>query len=300
MNHTSTLRRVHWILTAVLSLAAAVIGGCAMWTSFDAEIGYFDPGVLSTAMPVVAALAVVAAVLPPLLIKRKAILPACPPADAPIATRCLSFLLAFQAAFYGISTCIRRPPLPDTSTFVLVGALGAIGAALYFVFSALRISARWSSIVAPLLGLCPIVWGVSIIGETYFDMTVTMNSPIKLATQFGFATLMLIMTAEIRLYLREPASRLAMAIRGLTAFVGLGAGTMLIVSIGVLRDFTQLLHGVSLLLIGLFALVRLADDAFAPLPAVDTARSSNENATDENDADENVIDADAAPAADEA
>lgn len=270
-SNTTVLPKVYGGLTAVLALAAAIVGGIAMGVGFDPAVGYFAPGILTVLMTVLAVLAAVGAIVLPCLTLRASSLPSPRAlAAAPVATRCLGLLLALQAGLYGVITLGVHARQADTSAFVLAGAVAAIGSAAYFFFAAGKGAAAHPSI-SLILGLCPVVWGFAVIADTYFDMTVTMNSPIKLAIQFGFACLMLLMTAELRLHLGEPAPRLAMAIRGMTSFVGIGGGAVLILSIGQLHDAVVLSHGISLLLVGLYALARMIDDAFCPLPLSDGA-----------------------------
>lgn len=264
--HTHSIPRVYWIFTALLTVAAAAVGGIAVWLAFDAQTGYFTPGVWPILMTVLIVVAAVGAVVAPCLTLRQATPSLRALSDASVGTRCLSFLLAADALFYGLMTLIAPPAVTvEAEKFITASGVTAIGAAVYFVWAAMPTLKKHGTALL-LLGFLPVAWSISVIALTYFDLATPMNSPIKLTTQFGFAALMLLITTELRLHLGEPAPRLAMAVRGLTAFLCISGGATLTVTVHALTGKETLCHGATLLLVGLYALLRMADDAFHPLP----------------------------------
>lgn len=268
--HTLVLCKVYWCFTALLALATAVIGGVAMILDFDLPAGgYFDSHASVALLLIPTILMAIGAVLAPCLTLRSDTeLFMRPVAASSVATRCLSLLIAGQTIVSGVLTLIGGSSDPATSSYAWFGAVAAIASAVYFAFSITKAAASHTSAIV-LLGLLPIAWSLLVIADTYFDMSSAANTPITLATLFGFACVALLMTTELRIFLYEPAPRMAMGLRGMVSFIGISAGTMLIFSVYHFHDATILGRGITLLLAGLFALVRMAEDAFHPLPADD-------------------------------
>ncbi len=272
MNRTQTVTKIYLIIIAVSALAAAVCGSVAMWTSYDTAIGYLNVSPLSTALAVIAAVAVVAMVVLPFFIPRGGLSAPAPLHEAPLTTRILRFLVAASAIVGGIMSWLSRTQAPtafgvENAALVdklhLWSVIFSILAAAYFILICFPAIGKRPT-VSLLLGFLPIIWAFLIIGATYFDMTVTMNSPSKLAIQFGYAAIMLVMTTEQRLHLGEFAPRLALTLHGLAVLVCLSAGCMMTLSLGVTQDTATFGLALPLFFFGLYACKRLVDSTRSP------------------------------------
>ena len=93
----------------------------------------------------------------------------------------------------------------------------AVCAAAHFLLALLGVGSRN---VRGLLGFAVILLCMLVIGRTYNDPYVTMNSPVKLAVQFACAGVMLGMTADLRMLLCKPAPRPALTVLSAGSFFG--------------------------------------------------------------------------------
>ncbi len=117
-----------------------------------------------------------------------------------------------------------------------------------------------------LAGFAPTFFCALLIAYVYFDMTVAMNNPQKLLLQFGFASLMLYCTSELRFVLCKPAPRLYLGFGSLALFFG---------AVGFIGCFVAYLCGASantdyfsLALLGLFFLCYVALRLFSYVRAL--------------------------------
>ena len=105
------------------------------------------------------------------------------------------------------------------------------------------------------------------IADTYLDNTIAMNSPIKIALQLGFLTVMLLATAELRFRLGKATPRLALALHGLTAFFGIGGGLPVLIAsaVGDQSSPAYAAYAAATFAMGLYAFVRTVAYVYHPV-----------------------------------
>ena len=110
-----------------------------------------------------------------------------------------------------------------------------------------------------LSGVCTHIYCFAALITEYFDLYVTMNSPIKLMQQFAFFAVMLYVLTELRQLSGKPQPVRSVALGFLAVFFALTNGISCIVaaSVGGIIPTDYLLRALLLMSIGLYAAARL-------------------------------------------
>ena len=262
MNRSCTSLRICYLGMPALALVAVVLRSIAALYNFDAAIGYFQAGIL----PIMCDVLCVAAVVLPLVcavIMPKEDSPALkahmqPTVAAPHAAGIIPAAVIFTASalclglYLNSATGIIAANRPLLLWIFITGLLCAL-------FFAARCGLKLGTAPVVLLGFAAIAWAVVAIGYTYFDLYTTMNSPIKLALQFGLIATMLVVTSEIRALLDRYAPRSGLLFTCLAVFFGFYASVpTLVLHFAVARQTTvHFLLACTLLAVAIYETVRL-------------------------------------------
>lgn len=267
MNKARVLPRVAFWAVTGLTVAAAILRIVAFLTGYDAAVGYFRRSAVTIVYRILCACAVLISVLCAHLI----------PASDAVAPRIgdrrdWSAVIPLTASLW-LSFSLFRSFLLGSGArsmgWIAPLAAGlALCAALYFLLLLLGTGRRNAR---GLLGMCMTFLCVLLVGLTYNDPYITMNSPVKLAVQFACVGVMLGMTAELRMLLGKPAPRLALPLVACAVFFCLaGALPCLIARAGGAIPATRpegdalyLSYFFFAVLMGLYMLTRFVQLAFA-------------------------------------
>ncbi len=192
----------------IAAALAALLQAIAVLTSFESGTHYFAVG---APLPV---LAVVLAVLGAVLGVASAVcaekLPAC---TTPFAARvtvpstAIGFLISAGFLFYytvkdypegTLMNALRHP-----SAMLIIGLVGSLFlliGAVYAVLTGIPSMRRHQNLV-PLLGYFAILGTILLNAYFYFDVSLEMNAPFKLAVQMGLLCVTVYLTGEVRFLL---------------------------------------------------------------------------------------------------
>ena len=287
MDLNRTVPRLCALTTAALTLIAVILRTVAMLTSFDAEIGYFDPSVsvtLNHALYFVTAVLLIAAAC---FIPRGALpreLNALP-ARTPLSVLVGLVLAAFTVAAFILCAPAAQELTPDPKgRLILAPILLGLPAAVYFLLSANR-NGRYSDALG-LAGFLPALWCVSGIAELYFDQFVTMNSPVKVSLHLGLLGFLFITLFELRFRIGRSLPRVAVVLFGMGSFTCLNASIPLLIATGakVLDHRMHMLYAAVLLAAGLYGLCLLFGCCYAaPAEAVTPEAAPSPTEAPDND-----------------
>ena len=178
-------------IVSLLAVAVAVaLRTLNLFLFYEADIGYYRAGsILPILLRVLLILSVVAFAVLPLMMRRR-IHPASP--------NMLLTVVAILVATAFAATALWRYCISATMFSVrTVFFFAAGGLASYFFM--LFVSKKRAPLLSVITGLGAILWLVSILGASYFDVTVAMNAPEKLVLHLACAGGMLLLLGEIRL-----------------------------------------------------------------------------------------------------
>ncbi len=179
-------RTVSLLATAV----AVLLRTLNLFLFYEADIGYYREGSISPVLlRIFLILCVVAFAVLPLMMGRR-IAPT--PHSKSLSAAAILVATVFAATALW-RYCISATLFSIDTVFVF--ATGGL-AAVYFILFATQKATRPLSVVT---GLGAILWLVSILGASYFDVTVTMNAPEKLVLHLACAGGMLLLLGELRL-----------------------------------------------------------------------------------------------------
>ena len=105
--------------------------------------------------------------------------------------------------------------------------------------------------------------------DTYFDVYVTLNSPIKVSLQVGLLGFMLILLAELRFRVGRPLPRYSLAFLALGAYACLVGSIPLLLAtaVGAVSLPRYALYAAVLAVVGLYAFYLLLHYTASPAPA---------------------------------
>lgn len=261
MDRSHTLPKLTLLLFAVLTLASACVRTVALFTHFDADVGYFD----ATALPIISRILYAAAVILPLvacLLIPKDALPSRLGGQRDVAP----LIPLIGSLFFGVSMLIGGRFV--AGRLLLALCIGAFLCALFFLLWLLDMKNRQ---LLALIGFIPVLWSMVGVAQTYGDPYTAMNSPIKLSIQFGLIGFMLAMTAELRYLLDHPQPRMYLYLHGASFFLCITGSVPYLAALsgGIVSDTMHPLYAVFLLGAGLFSLIRMCRLLMTPT-AVET------------------------------
>lgn len=263
MDRPRFIPRLFFLSAALLSLLGAAIRTAAYLTAFDTQVGYLDAGIWTSLSRCLYF------ITPVILIAIAAAIPKDTLSTAPCYTyrTAAAIPMALILIAFTVAVFVVCPPASG-STLTFAALLG-IPAALYYGFSSVK-STRSSDLVS-ILGFLPIIWCIAAVADLYFDVFVTMNSPIKTSLQVGFLGFMGANLSELRFRIGRSLPRTALVLFGLGSFTCLTAAVPLLVATGarVLDHPLHLMYAAVLLVAGLYSLYLLFLHTNIPLPAED-------------------------------
>ncbi len=195
-----TVARICALTVACSTTAAALFMSAAVAFSYDKGTNYFifDAPLFRFAV-IFAALAFAAAIANALIIPKDTIA-----LRSPLGT---SLLVALPAALgFGagaIFTVIEFAKSPKILFLI---------ATLFLLLSAANVLLSETDRAIPLLGFTPPIACALLVAVLYFDASLEMNAPLKVATQCALLPLMLYFTAELRYLLGREIPRLYLAL----------------------------------------------------------------------------------------
>ena len=254
--------RVCLLVTAALTLLGVILRSVCMLTNFDAAVGYFNAGILTTLSNALYFAAVIAAAVCASLI-RKGVLP------ATLRTRLrrpAAYLWGLSLAAFTVGVllvCYQD----RTGNFLTYPMILGILSSLYFFISGSKDGTYSDALSA--LGFIPVVWCVTAAWETYTDQFTAMNSPIKVGLQMGFLGLALILVSELRYRLGKPLPRVAAAFMSMGVFTSLNGAIPVLLGTGahILDNQLHLLYAIVLLCGGLYGAYTLFQLLWFPTEA---------------------------------
>ena len=210
--------RIFILITVLLALICTALRTVAMYTAFDADIGYFKSGALSTVSDIISLASIIAIIILAMLTKKST----ATVSDLNRANTPFAYIQLVNAAFLIIdSFFFLILYMQSKSVLDLLLVISGIPAAVYFVISYLYKNdiIKISAATVAGLGMLVILWALLCIAHVYFDNFVQMNSPIKNSIQFGFLSIMISMLADIRYLIGRPSPRFYLCAHGLAFFL---------------------------------------------------------------------------------
>ncbi len=246
----STMPRLCCALSALVTLIGVVLRTICMLTCFDAEIGYFEPGILPMLSRILYVIAVAVALIGACLIPKDGVLPKklINPHRAPFALAVGVAMALFTVILFVTSyaTLFTSDGMLRT-ILMLFGLLGSS----YFFLSVSRQGRYPDWLVA--VGFLPILWAILGVAETYTDIFVPMNSPVKVSLQMGFLGFMLLMITELRFRLGRAIPRIGFILLSISVFLTLNASIPLLAAAGVWGHTLHTLYAFVLLVVGVYS-----------------------------------------------
>lgn len=291
--------KIYFRVSAVLAFLATALRSVSFFTSFDADIGYFDGSFLPTAAHWLMVLACIFAITGIFFINKNAQLPRALSSSRNsvfFASVFAGFIMAADFA-YKLFTMIGEERfeyyafifqkgyraenaylIRASAVIEILGALSSLLAAAWFF---VRASKKQHRVLCAALGFFPIIRALSGVAAVYFDMNIQMNHPSKLVLQFALISVMFCLLSEQRFFVSEEHPRpRRYFISGCIAFVlgiSTGASEMVGFFCGKLSKGDFCVEAFFCLAVGIYILVRTYSffkDAESPAVAEEKEETS--------------------------
>ncbi len=254
--------------------AATILQTLAVLFSYTGSSNYFDKGaILPTLSAILVVVGMICGTVAACMTDPKAL------SASPFSERDSFPISAVGFILTAILLPLHAPEARMTLTVVTSGLL--ILAALYSLLSSRADFRRQHEGLLAFLGMASVVGCILAAAYFYFDVTVEMNAPLKVAVQIGLVSAMLSYTGEIRYLLGKPMPRVYLTVASWT--IAIGSLASLAVPIAC---FTQKLPRVDyaggavlVLCLALTQILRIK--TLLTPPAEDTASKTND--TEDND-----------------
>ncbi len=250
MNSSAARLRLYYGGAGLLALIATLLRTCALFFSFDREIGYYNKGALPVILSAFAGLAILF-FFSYLFTEKKSpeILPQ--PCSLPSIISAGAMALLMLCNF--IVACSLQGIMKLPFLLWLLGILFLLLGTLYFI---LRFLAEKPPLTATLLLGYAVVFALALLlCFTYFDQQVGMNTPRKTDLHLSLLSLMFYMLYELKELAGMPAPRAA-RISGMLAFflsLSVGVSNLLAFAAGIYSSIPYLVQ--DLLLVGFAAYI---------------------------------------------
>lgn len=196
MEKSKKILKIYTAVFVVLTLLGLVLRFAALYTEYDADIGYYKTGALLPmlfhALCFVAF--VIALSLIPLLPKKT--LPTALPCNTAVrAVAVIQLVITLGMAVYLIYPAFSGAARVSAVSIVCV--IAALFSLVYFalVISGKAVSEKKGSV---LFGYALIIYVLMILANSYFDFFTTMNSPNKIILQVSLMSIMVALLFEFR------------------------------------------------------------------------------------------------------
>ena len=268
MDDSRTMPRLCFIITLALAVIGTALRSVCMFCCFDADPGYFSPGILPTLSDILyfvaVAVAITCAALTP---KHRLTTELHTPYRAPF-----SILLGVSLAAFTIASLLIWFPARKSDIMIAPAILGLLASTYYFL--SCNRNGRYPDWLS-LVGYLPVLWSLSAVAETYFDLYTVMNSPVKVSLQMGFLGFALIGLAELRFRVGRATPRYSLALVSIGSFTCLMGAIPVLIATGaqILKNLPHLLYAVVLLFVGLYGFYILFHITFSPVAETDEASS---------------------------
>lgn len=201
--------RLYSASVILLAAVLTVIHTVALLTTYDTEVGYFESTPLILILRITYAVGTAWCATVPFL------MPTPTPSSRPQTILRLTFkhFAAILLLFSGISALAKSfgtTSLTTPSILPILGILAALSSSFFFTAPT---TDKKPGTAHALCGFVVLAFLFCFLFHVYFDMHVTINSPLKTALQLSILSAMLFILFEIRSALGKPMPRITLAPR---------------------------------------------------------------------------------------
>ena len=198
----------------ILTFVAIILRLVCLVGFYDGDIGYFEDAFLPKLLFVFSLIAALSFI--------SSLFVSAPKSDVKCAseenvfTKVASVLAALAfGAFFAISV-LSTSLVASVTVFDLLSKLISLLAVVYFAIN--LFSPSVNRCAQTLIGFAVILWGIYVIGVTYFDIYVQLNSPDKITVHLALLCAMHFLVNEFRCFVDSPKKRMYLASACLCVF----------------------------------------------------------------------------------
>lgn len=209
--------KLYFLSTIILTLLLSGLRTACFFTSFEQDVGYFSSTpltLITTALYVLSTLWCLAA---PFLFQRNATLVPENSIGHAVISKITGSILLFSGLCILIGSLAKTFPVAGgTAALLPILGISAVLSSAFFFTDGARTEKLGTAHAA--FGFAVLVFLFAFLFFTYFNMYVTINSPIKNALQLSILSALFFLLSEIRGSIGRPRTRLSAALSPLCAF----------------------------------------------------------------------------------
>ncbi len=188
--------KIYSLVALALTVVAVIVRTCCLLWFYDEDIGYYTRDVLPTLFEVLCPLAVAFFLSAFFVLKPHNIV-----ADGKednVALKISSAVAAIAFGVFFVSSILATSLVTGNVVFDLVSKISALMSIVYF---AMNLFVPYASRAAQTaLGFGIIIWSVCVLGITYFDIYVQLNSPEKIILHLALISAMAFFVSEFKCF----------------------------------------------------------------------------------------------------
>ena len=183
-------------VTLILSILAIALRTVCLFTSYDAYIGYYKEGFITSALNAFLVISAIYFISARFTIKNDVYTAS--GKEINLFLRIAGLLVA--ATFFYTATSILSGQFAEGAWYVTTLAVVSFIASIYFILKFLDVKLDTAH---GLLGFAVIIYCILVVLVTYFDILELLNGPNKIMVHLALISIALFMLAEIRAYVGE-------------------------------------------------------------------------------------------------
>ena len=188
--------KIYSLVALALTVVAVMVRTCCLIWFYDEDIGYYTRDVLPTLFEVLCPIAVVFFFSAFFILKPHNIV-----ADGKednVALKISSALAAIAFGVFFVISVLSTSLVTGNVVFDLVSKISSLAAIVYFAMNLFAPYANRTAQTA--LGFGIIIWNICVLGITYFDIYIQLNSPEKIILHLALVSAMVFFVSEFKCF----------------------------------------------------------------------------------------------------
>ena len=251
--------KIYALSAIIATVIAVVLKTVCLLCFYDADIGYHSEGIVTSLFDVFCLLLTLFFASSIFCIKRDTATPDGKGNNPIVKIGSTVAMLAF-AVYFG-AVVFSTDLISTTTAFDLISKLTALMGIVYFAISVFAPNTNKN--IRALLGFGVIIWCIYVLGVTYFDIYIQLNSPDKVMLHLALISIMVFIVSELRCFVFEIKKGFYIfSACAATLFCALTSIPSFIYG-GFMGDFNDYyIYNTVIVAVGIYSLMRLVSFAF--------------------------------------
>ena len=255
----SNTLKIYALSAIIATVIAVVLKTVCLFYFYDADIGYHSQGIVTSLFEVFCLLSTLFFASSIFCVKRYTPAPDGKGNNLLVKIGSAVAMLAF-AAYFG-AVVFSTDLVTSTTAFDLLSKITALMGIVYFAIGVFAPDTNKN--IRALLGFGVIIWCIYVLGITYFDIYIQLNSPDKVMLHLALISIMVFIVCELRCYVFEIKKGFYIfSVSAATLFCALTSIPSFIYGYFIGEMNQYYIYNIVIVAVGMYSLMRLISFAF--------------------------------------